>query len=82
MTDTSANLEAWAALHESADYETIRTGLSEVIALLEQPGLGLNESVRAYEIGRQLAHRCQVLLDEAELRISTLDADVPNDVQR
>lgn len=76
MTELSASdtsLNELAALAESSDYEAIRAGLSSVIAMLEQPGLPLNDSVRAYEVGRLLADRCQTLLDEAELRIVHLD---------
>lgn len=73
LQTSAADLEQLATLAESSDYEAIRTGLSSVIALLEQPGLGLNDSVRAYEVGRLLADRCQTLLDEAELRIVQLD---------
>ena len=70
---TAEALDDLSALAESADYEAIRSGLSAVISLLEQPGLALNDSVRAYEVGRLLADRCQTLLDEAELRIVQLD---------
>lgn len=76
MTDTSATesiLERFAELTTSDDYEAVRNALSEVIRMLEQPGLGLNQSVRAYEVGRQLSNRCQSLLDAAELRVSVLD---------
>jgi exodeoxyribonuclease VII small subunit len=66
-------LDDLAQLAESRDYEAVRDGLNTVIALLEQPGLGLNDSVRAYEVGRSLAEQCQHLLDEAELRITQLD---------
>jgi exodeoxyribonuclease VII small subunit len=60
-------------LSASEDYEAVRNGLTQVITLLEQPGLGLNDSVRAYEVGRKLAEQCQRLLDAAELRITQLD---------
>ena len=70
---TAEALDDLSTLAESADYEAIRSGLSAVISLLEQPGLALNDSVRAYEVGRLLADRCQALLDEAELRIVQLD---------
>jgi exodeoxyribonuclease VII small subunit len=60
-------------LSASEDYEAVRNGLTQVITLLEQPGLGLNDSVRAYEVGRRLAEQCQRLLDAAELRITQLD---------
>jgi exodeoxyribonuclease VII small subunit len=62
-------------LSTSDDYEAVRSGLTQVITLLEQPGLGLNDSVRAYEVGRKLAEQCQRLLDAAELRITQLDGD-------
>jgi exodeoxyribonuclease VII small subunit len=60
-------------LSASEDYEAVRNGLTQVITLLEQPGLGLNDSVRAYEVGRKLAEQCQRVLDAAELRITQLD---------
>lgn len=78
MTDqvnTAQLLEELATLSKSPDYELVRDGLNQVIALLEQPGLGLNDSVRAYEVGRSLAEKCQQLLDAAELRITQLDGD-------
>jgi exodeoxyribonuclease VII small subunit len=76
MTDsanTMAVLNQLASLANSSDYEAVRDGLNQAIQLLEQPGLGLNDSVRAYEVGRLLAERCQHLLDSAELRITELD---------
>jgi exodeoxyribonuclease VII small subunit len=81
MTDTANTgeiLGQLASLATSTDYEAVRDGLNAAIQLLEQPGLGLNDSVRAYQVGRQLAERCQQLLDEAELRITELDGGSPN----
>lgn len=78
MTDqvnTAQLLDDLATLAECPDYEAVRDGLAKVIALLEQPGLGLNDSVRAYEVGRSLAEQCQRLLDAAELRITQLDGE-------
>ena len=72
-TSTSQLLDKLAKEALSDDYEAIRAGLTQVIGLLEQPGLGLNDSIRAYEVGRQLAEQCQNLLDAAELRITQLD---------
>lgn len=72
-TSTAQLLNDLEQRAKSDDYEAIRAGLTQVIGLLEQPGLGLNDSIRAYEVGRQLAERCQSLLDAAELRISQLD---------
>ncbi len=72
-TSTSQLLDRLAKLAASDDYEIVRAGLTEVIGLLEQQGLGLNDSVRAYEVGRMLAEQCQTLLEAAELRITQLD---------
>jgi exodeoxyribonuclease VII small subunit len=76
MTDSATPtklLDRCNQLMDSEDYEAVRNGLTQVIALLETPGLGLNDSVRAYEVGRRLAEQCQKLLDAAELRITQLD---------
>ena len=76
MTDevnTNAVLTQLESLAGSSDYEAVRDGLNQAVQLLEQPGLGLNDSVRTYEVGRKLAARCQSLLDAAELRITELD---------
>ena len=70
---TTQILDQLAQCASTDDYEAVRAGLTQVIALLEQPGLTLNDSVRAYEVGRQLAEQCQKLLDAAELRITQLD---------
>ena len=71
---TATALDQFERLATSRDYEQIRDGLTAVIQLLEQPNLGLHDSVRAYEVGRLLAERCQELLDAAELRITQLDS--------
>jgi exodeoxyribonuclease VII small subunit len=76
MTDSATTtqlLDRCNQLATSDDYEAVRNGLTQVISLLETPGLGLNDSVRAYEVGRTLAEQCQKLLDAAELRITQLD---------
>jgi len=43
------------------------------VALLEQGGLTLSASVDCYEVGLLLSARCQILLRDAELRISVLE---------
>jgi exodeoxyribonuclease VII small subunit len=78
MTDivpTEKQLNALESLAESSDFESVHSGLTDVVRLLETSGIGLNHSIRAYEIGRKLSNRCQELLDAAELRITQLDPD-------
>ncbi len=72
LDDALTRLET---LQSASDFEAVHAGLSEVVRLLETSGIGLNQSIRAYEIGRNLADRCQTLLDAAELRVTQLDAD-------
>jgi exodeoxyribonuclease VII small subunit len=72
---TEETLARLDALANSSDFEAVHAGLSETVRLLESTGVGLNQSIRAYEIGRALADRCQALLDAAELRVSQLDPD-------
>lgn len=59
----------------SPDFETAHAALTAAVHLLESPGIGLNQSLRAYELGRTLADQCQALLDAAELRITQLDGE-------
>lgn len=55
-----------------ATYETLFQQLQDVVKRLETGTLALEESLRLYEQGVQLAAACQRLLDTAELRIQQL----------
>lgn len=56
-------------------FEEAYEELVQVIEKLESGELMLEESVELYERGSRLSARCQQLLDNAELRISTLESD-------
>lgn len=53
-------------------FEELYRQLEEKVALLEQGGLSLDDSLTAYEEAVGLAQKCQQLLDRAELRITKL----------
>lgn len=53
-------------------FEELYRQLEVKVALLEQGGLSLDDSLAAYEEAVTLAQRCQQLLDRAELRITRL----------
>ena len=53
-------------------FEELYSQLEEKVALLEQGGLSLDDSLSAYEEAVKLAQTCQQLLDGAELRITRL----------
>ncbi len=59
------------AIHELS-FEAAYAELEAIIARLESGELTLDDSVSLFERGRQLAERCQTLLDQAELRVSRL----------
>lgn len=50
-------------------YEQAREQLVAAIAQLESGKLGLEESLKVWERGEQLASRCQSFLDDAKQRL-------------
>jgi exodeoxyribonuclease VII small subunit len=55
-----------------ATFEELYRQLEEKVALLEQGGLSLDDSLAAYEEAVGLAQKCQQMLDGADLRITKL----------
>jgi exodeoxyribonuclease VII small subunit len=68
-------------LSPKADVEGVSTfegayrELQQVVARLEDGGLGLDEAVRLFERGSQLVKTCQHIVDTAELRVTRLAAE-------
>jgi exodeoxyribonuclease VII small subunit len=56
-------------------YETKVERLKEIIAKIEDGNTSLNESMKLYEQGAVLVKQCEVMLAEAEMKISTLSRD-------
>ena len=56
-------------------FETAFAELQQIVTQLESGTLPLDDSVALYERGRALSAQCQVLLDQAELRVTQLTAD-------
>ncbi len=53
-------------------FEELYRQLEEKVALLEQGGLSLDDSLATYEAAVGLAQKCQQMLNGAELRITKL----------
>ena len=66
-----------SAASDAAGFEAVYRELQEVIAQLEDGGLGLEEAIRLFERGQELVKRCQRIVDDAELRVTRLAAE-PN----
>lgn len=73
MSVGSDEFTNWEGAAEDGTFEDALIALEHVARRLEAGNLSLADSVRCYEIGNRLAHRCAAMLDEAELRISRLD---------
>jgi len=68
-------LETINALVEDGAFEEVLHALEGVVEHLEQGRLTMDESIAWYEAGLQLTRRCSEILEQAELRITTLDAE-------
>ncbi|UCC64244.1 MAG: exodeoxyribonuclease VII small subunit [Anaerolineae bacterium] len=70
-----------AKKNEDLSFEAAFQELEETVRRLEAGGLSLEEALALYERGQELAALCGTLLEEAELKISTLQPseDAPRD---
>ena len=59
---------------DAISYEEARSRLVEIVVRLEQGSIPLEESLRLWEIGEQLARRCQDWLDGARERLAAARA--------
>jgi exodeoxyribonuclease VII small subunit len=53
-------------------FESVYKRLEETVRRLEEGGLTLDESITLFEEGMRLARSCQTLLEQAELKVTTL----------
>ena len=58
-----------------ASFESAYRELQQVVEQLEDGGLGLEEAVRLFERGTELAQACQRIVDTAQLRVTRLAAE-------
>ena len=70
-------LDFWGEVAENGSFEDAIDALEAIVTLLDEGDLTLDLSVRCLETGTQLGARCQLLLEQAELRISQLSSPPP-----
>ena len=56
-------------------YETKLEQLRQIIEKIEDGNTGLDDSIKLYEQGAVLVKQCETMLNEAELKITTLSRD-------
>ncbi len=71
--DVPLDAEEFQKLVREGSFEQALAALEEVVAYLERGRLSMEQSVSWYEIGLGLTKRCADLLQQAELRISTIE---------
>lgn len=70
------DLVRWQQALTSGAFEEVFAALEEVVERLEQGRLRLHDTLSCYELGVRLAERCGRILDEAQLRVTQLDASL------
>jgi exodeoxyribonuclease VII small subunit len=63
-----------ATTNGAQTFEALLIQLQETVSRLESDELTLDEAISAYESSVEIANHCTRMLDEAELRITTIDA--------
>jgi exodeoxyribonuclease VII small subunit len=67
------SLETLRGVVQEGSFEEALQALEQVVAFLERGRLSIAEAVNWYEVGLGLTRRCADALDQAELRIATLE---------
>ncbi|MGH2615860.1 MAG: exodeoxyribonuclease VII small subunit [Thermomicrobiales bacterium] len=67
------SLETLRALASEGSFEETLMALEAVVDHLERGRLSIDESVSWYEIGLRLSRRCTDMLQQAELRIRSVE---------
>ena len=57
------------------NYETKIEQLRQIIEKIEDGNTGLDESMKLYEQGAVLVKQCEMMLTDAEIKITTLSRD-------
>ncbi len=77
--DLATSIETWQNASVDGTFEESMAGLEAIVAVLDSGDLTLDESLDCFELGARLSHRCQRLLEQAELRVElvqrSLDVD-------
>jgi exodeoxyribonuclease VII small subunit len=66
---------SWSVWIMKETYETKIEQLRQIIERIEDGNTGLDDSMKLYEQGAVLVKQCEILLNEAELKITTLSRD-------
>jgi exodeoxyribonuclease VII small subunit len=60
---------------EKLNYEQALAELEEIVQQLENQSLELDVTLKMFERGKLLIQRCQILLDQADLKVRNLSVE-------
>ncbi len=61
---------------EHEPFEQLLVRFDELVASLESDNLSLSQAIETYESAAQIARRCTTILQEAELRVRSIDDEL------
>jgi exodeoxyribonuclease VII small subunit len=64
---------------EDLTFEAALIELEQIVSQLESEQLSLDESLALFERGQRLSSHCSEILEQAELKITHLASDPPDD---
>ena len=67
---------------EKLNYEQALAELEEIVQHLENQSLELDVTLKMFERGKLLIQRCQMLLDQAELKVRNLSVENPKSEEK
>jgi exodeoxyribonuclease VII small subunit len=73
LSGEQPRLDAIQPLVRDGSFEDSLAALEAVVAHLERGRLSIDEAIAWYEVGLGLMRRCSDLLEQAELRVHTLE---------
>ncbi len=76
MASEQPDTQAETPAEQQLDFETALAELETLVAKMEDGGLALDDSLRAYQRGVELARICQQRLDVAEEQVRVLQGSL------
>lgn len=78
-TDLATTIPIWQRVSIDGTFEDSMEALEAIVAWLDEGVLTLDQSIECFELGARLSHRCQSLLERAELRIELVQRSLEID---
>lgn len=78
-SDLATSIAAWQNASVDGTFEEAIVALESIVGLLDSGDLTLDQSLDCFELGSRLSHRCQKLLEQAELRVELVQRSMEID---